>query len=904
LSKRLNILFTGEKMKKNIVILVMAVLCLNSFCASIWIEGENATTSNVTRHNWYDSVKKDVLSGREWLSHFNAGKDAHADYEFDVMQGDTFTFWLRANPTKSKLSYQIDGGEWKEIDFNKARSRMNIAKDNKPDLRFISWVKVGKIKLEKGRHNIKFHFNSGAQNHGGIDCFTFVRIPFIPSGARKPSVQIAAAVEPGDWFPIIADDDEFSKESVIDMSKLIDAPAGKFGFLQRDNASVKFEKAGTPIKFWAVGAAPGKLKPAGMKNAAKWLRKHGVNLVRQHTVLGVTGLVDSNGEFDKSRMDTYDRWFAAMKKEGIYSTWSVIYPHHGQLLRKRDGYDPALFAEIAQSSRNNKKGNGAVMVGDFINLDRKLQDLIFKKYFLKLLNHKNPYTGMKYKDDPALVILEFQNESNLFFHTLNGLRKNQFPLFARKMRKGFFEFIKKKYETKEAVATAWNNKWDKDDNWDKGELGLLACYHWGADGPLYEFKGQKRRCGDFIEFYTGLQKIYYDRRQKEVRSAGFKGVTVATAWKSGSPAASMANLYCDDSADMIDRHNYFGGGDGRHVIVEGKVNNSTHLDQPGKGLLNLGFFQVKNKPFAVSEWSMMPPNPWKAEAAPLIAFYGLGLQGWDASYHFTCDIFRMGDGWHGLRKYVSQTPHYMGQFPALSFAIYNNHIKEGDVVALRDLSKEQIFAGEAVDVALSSGSWDEKKLAGKLSTPLEAFAVGRVLVDFKKGAGIKKDISTFWDKKKKTVKSNTGELLWNYGERFVEVRSPKTQALIGFAQNRIIKLPGVTLKTTTPFVSLIFTPLDNQELTKSKHILITAMARDKQTGTKYNADQSKLLTVGGPPLMMEPVQARIKLKGAKPKEINALDIYGVPTGKKVKISKKGSFKINGTYKTYYYEIKR
>ncbi len=70
---------------------------------------------------------------------------------------------------------------------------------------------------------------------------------------------------------------------------------------------------------------------------------------------------------------------------------------------------------------------------DFINLDRDLQDIALR-YFERLLNHKNPYTGLRYKDDPALAVLEFQNESNLFFHTLNFLRGGERPLFARRMR--------------------------------------------------------------------------------------------------------------------------------------------------------------------------------------------------------------------------------------------------------------------------------------------------------------------------------------------------------------------------------------------------------------------------------------------------------------------------------------
>ena len=37
--------------------------------------------------------------------------------------------------------------------------------------------------------------------------------------------------------------------------------------------------------------------------------------------------------------------------------------------------------------------------------------------------------------------------------------------------------------------------------------------------------------------------------------------------------------------------------------------------------------------------------------------------------------------------------------------------------------------------------------------------------------------------------------------------------------------------------------------------LITALARDRQTGSRYNAARDRLEAVGGPPLLLEPVQA-------------------------------------------------
>ena len=884
--------------------LLLATAVTSLRAEPIWIEGEDAQTKQTTRHSWYDQVKKEVLSGGDWLSHFNAQKQGNAGFVFDAASAGRYTFWLRANHVKASLSYRLNGGQWQAIDLSRnQRGAMNIAADNKPDLRFISWVKVGTVPLKVGTNSLDFRMDSGPQNHGAIDCFCLTTDAWVPSGTTKPSAD-AGKAGPGDWFPVVFDDDPLSPESVIDVSHLIEAPAGGKGFLKRDADRLRFENADGPVKFWAINTSPGDKTSDEMAQAARWFRKHGINLVRQHTVIDAVGLLDANGNFNSDRLDQYDRWFAALKEQGIYTTWSVIYPHHGPFLQKHDGYEADYFAELDRGDEGHDGNRQAIVVNDFINLDRRLQDIAFR-YFEKLLDHTNPHTGLKYKDDPALAILEFQNESNVFFHTLNVLRNDKYPLFAKAVRRMFFQFVKEKYGDQAAVARAWNNRWDSHDKWEDGELGLMGAYHWGSDGPLHEFRGQERRAGDYIEFLARLQRSYYARRETEVRQAGFRGVTVTTAWKSGGPAASMANLYADTAADMIDRHNYFGGGAGGHAIVEGNVSNGTHLDQPGRGLLSLALFQVEDRPFGTSEWSMMPPAPFKAEAAPLYAFYGMGLQGWDAVYHFACGSHHMGDGWPRLRKYVTETPHYLGQFPALAFAVHNNHLKEGDAVAVRRLTRDDVFSGKDIlGQALSGGGHDDKQLVGKLATPPEAVAIGRVTIAFGKESALQQNLTPHWDQRAKTLTSTTGELVWRYGDRVVEVRSPKTQAIIGFAQGRTIDLPAVAIEVQTQFVSLILTPLDNEALERSKHILITAMARDKQTGAVYNDDWSRLEQVGGPPLLMEPVQATIRFKGDTPAQVRALDIYGVPTDRVASLKPDGSFAIDGTYQTYYYEVKR
>ncbi|MCA9279138.1 MAG: hypothetical protein H6815_14260 [Phycisphaeraceae bacterium] len=893
---------------------VAVVLCVSSVCAqhapaptsdAIWIEGEDATTKNVTQHSWYNSVTTDVLSGTRWLSHFDENKEGTASYTFDVQVEDEYTFWLRANPVASKLSVRLDDRtEWVPIDFgDDLRGRTNIAADGKPDLRFIAWINAGTMYLSQGSHTLTFRMHSTAQHHGAIDCFVLTRIPFVPSGVTKPQIRVAPP-EPDEWFPVVMGDDTLSDESIIDMSGLIDAPAGKHGFLHRMGSDLQFAYGDGPVKFWGVNAHPMGRTHEEMSHAARWLRKHGINIVRQHTVIDAVGVFRPDGTLNPARLDRYDRWFAALKEQGIYTTWSVVYPHHGAFLQKGD-IDDALFAELDKLDQQRDGNRQPIVSNDFINLDRSIQDAAWN-YFDVMLNHENPYTGLKYKDDPALAMVEIQNESNVFFFTLNVLSDpNNAPILSKMMRTRFFDFIKDKYELKRNVDAAWNHQWQPNDDWDNGELALQGAHHWGEDGPKYEYTGQLQRTADYIEFLASIQREYFDRRIAQLRAAGFRGVTVTTAWKSGGPAASLANLYCDVAADCIDRHNYFGGGVGQHIIDEGPVYLNTHLDKPGRGLLAVGMFQVYDRAFAYSEWTNMPPNPWRAETAPLVAFYGFGLQGWDASYHFVLDTARMGDGWPGGRKYATQTPHYIGQFPAIAFALYNKHIQEGDVVALREATYSKIFSGkDSLGQSLSGGGFDAKELTGSLTTKPEALAMGKVAITFGMESAIELDADQFHDAASQTITSNTGELVWHYGDRVVEVRTPKTQGIIGFAGRQDWTLPSVDAHVETQYVSLLFTPLDNLDLVESKHILITAMARDKQTGTEYSSDLKTLTKMGQPPLLMQPVQATLKIHGSTPTHVRPVDFFGVPRDEQIPIASDGTFTINGRWQTYYYEVRR
>jgi hypothetical protein len=749
-------------------------------------------------------------------------------------------------------------------------------------------------------------------NHGGIDVMAIVNFPWAPAGTVPPDAN-APQAGPGTWFTLMAGPDAFSPDSIIDMSRLLEKPAGSHGFLQSRGKDFAFDD-GRPVKFWGINASMTETIEA-QERQARFYTKHGINMIRQHPVQSVLGSLRRDGTrryFEPGQLDRLDRWFSILKKSGIYMTWSIFYHH---VVLPDEGIDPALYNELPNSGAGKDSYGMATFVEEY-------QDSQWE-YAKLLLSHVNPHTGLAYKDDPALAIVEMRNEDSVFFH--NPLsdtfaRGQSHPHHAARLKRMWQQWVKGRYGNNVALAQAWGAGLKKTaisngdgsvrsrpDSVDETNMYIYAAWEMEGDGPRGNKIAERTRMGDFIHFLAEMQRRTYETYERRLREVGYRTVTVSTAWKAGGPAAEAANLWTDDAMGAIDRHNYFGGGAGGHGITAGPVNNDTHMDEPGRGLLSSGLWQVQDKPFLMTEWTQKPPNQWKAEIAPLMAFYGLGLQGWDALYHFAGSRSTMGDGWPGMSSYVTETPHYIGQFPALTFALYKGHFDEGSVVAARRLATADIFAGvDALDQKQGTTSYDGAELLAQGGTPEEALAVGRVTLKIADGQEPSQpaDLSGWLHTRTQTARSNTGQLTWDYGHRVVLVHSEKTQGVIGFAGAGPYDLPGATVEAIgTPFVVLLFTPLDNRPLIESEHILITAMARDKQLGAVYNNAGTELLQTGGPPLLLEPVQATIRFKGGPVTSASVVDVYGVPTDRDLAHSG-NTIRIDGRYATYYYEIRR
>lgn len=201
------------------------------------------------------------------------------------------------------------------------------------------------------------------------------------------------------------------KDSVADLSFLLDAPAGKHGFLNVKGDRFEFEKKpGSPVRFWGCNIAEGVHwfeQEADTRKMLDEIAARGYNILRLHHF--DFGLTDRSGAYDAiipERLKKMDFLFAEAKKRGIYLTldlmtlrWPKI-PKYKQL-------NPGDYKILCYFDRETRN------------------DLI--RFSKELLGHVNPYTGTSWGKDPALALVNLINEGTLSIRA-NRLNKRCRPV--------------------------------------------------------------------------------------------------------------------------------------------------------------------------------------------------------------------------------------------------------------------------------------------------------------------------------------------------------------------------------------------------------------------------------------------------------------------------------------------
>jgi hypothetical protein len=93
-----------------------------------------------------------------------------------------------------------------------------------------------------------------------------------------------------------------------------------------------------------------------------------------------------------------------------------------------------------------------------------------------------------------------------------------------------------------------------------------------------------------------------------------------------------------------------------------------------------------------------------------------------------------------------------------------------------------------------------------------------------------------------------------------------------------------------------------KDLSDGKRALLTVLARQSNTGFSYFTPDNRVLKNGGPPILLEPVQATVTIAGRQVEAVHVLDHDGRRTGRTLAV-KDGAFTLDGAKdKAIYYEV--
>lgn len=640
--------------------------------------------------------------------------------------------------------------------------------------------------------------------------------------ASAPSETI---ITPENSWAFSPEPDQFDPSALLDLRDLNEAMAGESGFIGQSPDGSDFVKGdGTPIRFWAINSYIWEDSPEAMAEQARFLAKRGVNMVRWHGQIPAAAENTQMQDINTEARDQLWQMVAAMKQEGIYTTLSPYYaaafdiPEHWSLPRDSDSLMGLLF------------------------FDETLQ-AAYKNWLRALLEPVNPHTGMALKDDPAVAIIQLQNEDSLLFWTLSQLQGQDLALLEQK----YSDWLTANYGTLDAALQAWDNTRLEEDDPAAGRMGLYPIWNLTQD---VNDSAQVQRLADQTQFLTDTMYRFNADMVKFLREdIGAQQLINAGNWKTADPLRlNDAERYSYTAAEVVAVNRYYGG---RHegensnwAIINGqRFTDPSVLTQPHE--LPLALKQVAGFPTIITESSWVPPVSHQSEGPFLVSAFQ-SLTGVDGFYWFAMGEpqWRQPSSANGylpsIGKWVVGTPEIVGNFPATALMYRQGYLKTGEPVIQEHRSLDQIWRRD-IPLISEARTFDPNRDRANAKPTEETaeslqtlgFLVGPVEVTYDAVPDQipEVDLASFVDFEAQTITSVTEEIVWDYGQGLCTLDSPKAQGVTGFL-NRVgpIELSTLTLTSDNTYATILAVPLDDRPLAEADQILVQVGTTARPTG--------------------------------------------------------------------------
>lgn len=724
------------------------------------------------------------------------------------------------------------------------------------------------------------------QSYGDKAYPMIVAITLTDKGPYLPITVVENRYNPdtSEWFPY-----EYPRNfekvdgTALDISHMLDAPAGKHGFARAEGENIVFED-GTREVFWG-GNLGGPYLYQTYENAeyiAKVFAQKGINLLRMHmhdsewAVSKISGWTDAQTttrEIDEIALDKLHYLVYQMKQHGVYMFFDIC---AGRQVMEDDGIKDWEYLSPGLKPA--------------VFYDEQLQRLQMEAVE-EIMGRINPYTGVSLLEEPAILVVAMNNESNVFNDKLES------PYYRAMLTEKYNKWLMEKYGNRENLRQAWvKDGVDALKPEENPEDGSVRIY---GDGERWSISGRRRI--DNLEFLSYIMDQYSKKMVEHYRRVGGKQmIAIDTVWGNDISAFEKGIT----RGDVMDYHHYFLHPlSGVYDLKEG-----LRLPQPPdswigeakNGLLShFAAMRIKGKPYTISEWNSVEPNPYISDSPLLVASYS-GMHGWcpmQYTLEGTSLQVEFRDDPEPLEQMIvwtgSESPHVFDMIPAAAIAQRSvTEMTDGYFVPLdperfyEPANQSNVFPNHAYLIGRAG-------IADKSIDNVQTGAENLILA-------AEKDAR----ENKKPFVSLTNETSMDMENRIFKLNTPRSQAAAGYIQDREIELEDVIIKTDLEYATIVFSSLTEEPIYRSDKLLLTTSARARKTDLILSDDGTKVLDGGRAPTLVEPVTGEFTLKTDADVEIWALSPQGERKAR-IPTMKDGSgvhFSLCGNEQAINYEI--
>jgi hypothetical protein len=677
-----------------------------------------------------------------------------------------------------------------------------------------------------------------------------------------------SATENAEWRPLDAPSTSIVAGSALDMSRLIEVPAGRHGrvVLGKSGRFVFEKKPGQRAVFFGCSIAPHEIlgrscttKPA-IRAWAESVRRQGYNMVRPHFLDHyLTGESKTDLVFDPEALDRFDYMVACLKDNGIYLYLDAMTSWRGY--KAVPGWSPQ-----AKEARFKSR----------IFFDEAVREH-WKTGVGQLLHHMNPYTKTRLVDDPVVAFVLYFNEQNLNFY--RGIDEG----FTAPWR----AWLKKKYGTTETFRAAWINAAGKCLLADDVTLDTVPLF---TPNHLWQSDPRARDVGLFVD---DLHVELLDWFNKTIRELGYTGLVTHYDWLNHLGIQALRNR-----VPVISMHGYH-AHPSDFVSKGSKISQESAVAAANRLFNSMATTRYGNRPFLVTEYGQVFWNRYRYEEGLLIGAYA-AFQDWDGLMAHASPVVPRIDSairpfWVGhdpvgrasqvvagfayMRRDVTPSPHYV-EFPLQSAHVFDA-VQHARAVSA-DQAKLSLLTGVGLastgkqlphglqprrpDLRLPVFGTSETLVKEFFSEVIEGTGDDKRLtgaVGLLKKAGLLKP-GNRTDSAKGIFESDTGQLLLNAPSHQLRVVTPLLEGACidpAIASERVA-LGQLTIDSTSIPAAVTAIAVDGRPLAESRRILIVYATDALNSGMTFETPKRETLVEPGKlPVLLRTGRLKASLGG-------------------------------------------